>query len=78
MNHVIIRKIECYLPSQFIHIEEQKTLKLEPQRDLLIGALESLAIQIKELIIILDQQASKDQYCNILHQNSYFDFVSIY
>jgi hypothetical protein len=55
MNHVIIRKIECYLPSQFIHIEEQKTLKLEPQRDLLIGALESLAIQIKELIIILDQ-----------------------
>ena len=54
-NHVIIRKIECYLPSQFIRIEEQKTLKLEPQRDLLFGALESLATQIKELIIILDQ-----------------------
>ena len=78
MNHVIIRKIECYLPSQFIHIEEQKTLKLEPQRDLLIGALESLTTQIMELKIILVLQASKDQYCNILLQSSFLDFVSIY
>ncbi len=78
MNHVIIRKIEYYLPFQFIQIEERKILKEELQRDLQFMALESLTTQIKEQIIILVQQASKDQCCNNPHQSSYLDFVSIY
>jgi hypothetical protein len=78
MNHAIIRKIQYYLPFQFIQIQELKTLKQELQTDLLIGALESLTTQIMELKIILVLQASKDQYCNILLQSSFLDFVSIY
>jgi hypothetical protein len=78
MNHVIIRKIEYYLPFQFIQIEARKILKKELQRDLQFMALGFLTTQIKEQIIILVLLASIDQCCNIPHQSSYLDFVSIY
>jgi hypothetical protein len=77
MNHEIIRKIEYYLPFQ-VQIEEQNILKQELQKVLQIMVFELLVTQIKEFIIILVLQASRDQCYNIPLHSYYHDFISIY
>lgn len=77
MNHEIIRKIEYFLPFQFIQIEEQNILKQGLLKVLQIIESEFLITQIKESIIILFLQASKDQCYNIHLHSYYHDFISI-
>jgi|LauGreDrversion4_2_1035121.scaffolds.fasta_scaffold174946_1 hypothetical protein len=77
MNHEIIRKIEYFLPFQFIQIEEQNILKQGLLKVLQIIESEFLITQIKESIIILVLQASKDQCYNIPLHSYYHDFISI-